>query len=116
MDCSKNFRFYRFFENAGTLIIGINEINFNYINLAAAVSHCQIELRLMDSEFILKWIDKIYPTSFYRDLFPVIHLESLITELGYLTLDQIQKSIRVGIQQHKSWSKNCNRKGLYPKF
>jgi cellulose synthase/poly-beta-1,6-N-acetylglucosamine synthase-like glycosyltransferase len=107
----RKFQILPIFENAGTLIIGINEINFNYINLAAAVSHCQIELRLMDSEIILKWIDKIYPTRFYRDLFPVIHLESLITELGYLTLDQIQKSIRVGIQQHKSWLKIATEKG-----
>ncbi|MGB4595822.1 MAG: glycosyltransferase family 2 protein [Anaerolineaceae bacterium] len=99
----RKFQILPIFTDRGGLVIGLKEMDYRLISLAKTITHLEIEPRLMDSDVINKWIEKVYPTEENFEKYKPIYLEHLLVGFGYLTSSQIREVMTLDAENHQHW-------------
>jgi cellulose synthase/poly-beta-1,6-N-acetylglucosamine synthase-like glycosyltransferase len=94
-----------------TLLLGVSEIDSRLTDLAAALTHLKVELRLMDLQTIDLWIGKAYGGSVENKGTEPFRLDAILTELGYITGEQYQEALAKSSTSQNSWLDMLSEKG-----
>lgn len=99
----RKFQILPVFADQDSLVIGLQEIDYRLISLAKTITHLEIEPRLMDSDVIKKWIEKVYPDEENFEKYKPVYLEHLLVDFEYLTSSQISEVKTLEAETHQHW-------------
>ncbi|MEA5077702.1 MAG: glycosyltransferase [Anaerolineaceae bacterium] len=95
-------------EEDGTLLLGVDTLDLRLLDLVSALTHLQVEPRLMDEQELQRWLDVIYPPAdVSSDPTSLLFLEVLI-QLGYITRAQFDETNK----QSANWVGELMEKGF----
>ena len=100
---ARKFQILPILEENGILVIGVSVMDYRLADLVIALTHLDVELRLMNPDMIDQWIEKIYPVDGQTEKYSPIHLETFLVEFGYLTSEQSQEVMRLSVVKNKPW-------------